>query len=629
MGLNVAARASYILITLFLVFSCGEMETLFPSNGSYQVKTLVNGIPIEDCSIIRSGDKIRPYFAVSVADDPDLIGLLVYLQDSQGKITGGKVKYTIRPDADEINQAEAEVQEEAEPSADEAVSELDSAEDEKDAETKVETKVEPKAVEEAQNKDIVIAVKSLSQELPYFPLSASLGIGSYTLVFEALGDRETLSRTEVDIFYLGNAEFNLKDIAVYLPGLSSSQLISPSTTVLLEARLDFDTRLDPYLVWYDGKNIISEGKISDGAGSILWVAPELAGFYSLRLEAFPFQLKRNFSGVYRGIALPVSPKAVDMGYYFHRPLSSLPPELLQWYQFGGSLDSSTPLPDDEQPLLPVNHKKAPRWAGAGQSYGLSTSSDDAYHLPLVSFFHGDQDRGGGVFLSHIRLPAEGTILSAFFPLKSSPSEGVWVEMICEENIVALIINAGGAAVEIPVNLDISEMQGFVPIVTEFYIRPYRLEARITLGEDLKSNAGSISLPVALSGEGRIRLGGQEKFKREKKLSAPIPAVEKPAETEDESADISEADEALLSLMENRETNTIWDEFAVLLSAVPLFPDVIFEESPAVTALPALYIPRVNNEGIGGDENASSSVADIDMDDPTKEPETLSVLSEES
>jgi hypothetical protein len=698
---------------LFLVSTCGELETIFPSNGSYQVRTLVNGAPIEECSIIRSGDKIRPYFAVSVVDDPDLIGLLVYFQDSQGKIVGEKIKYTIRPDAEDITQTETDVQEEEKP--DETIEtieadELDEADDadkvvsEDNAEDPPETEVvgrgtwsffniQPKIEE---NTEVEIAVKSLAQELPYFPLPANLEIGSYTLVFEALGNRETLSRTEINIFYLGNAEFNLKDIAMYLPGLSGSQLISPGTKVMLETKLNFDTRLDPYIVWYNGKNIIKEGKITNGAGNILWTAPEQAGFYSLRLEAFPFQQRRNVTGVSREIALPVSPKAVDMGYFYRNdskytaqsplaagtaypkqlqmqmqlteaiiseesddahispPIPPSPPELFRWYQFEGSLDSSMPLPGNEQSLLAVNDKKTPRWAGAGQTYGLSTGSDDMYQVSPVYFFQGDKDQGGGIFLSHIRLPAEGTILSVFFPLHTSSNNGVWLEMICEGNIIALILSTAGGVVEIPVYLDIFELQGFIPVVTEFYIRPYRLEAKITLGEGLKSNEGSIGLPLALSGEGRIRLGGLERFRRENRLVIPAPVAAvaaKPATAqasvaaEDEGEELLETVETLSSWTENRETNTIWDEFAILRASVPLLPEEVLEESveeavaeekPAlVTETPVVYVQAENivppavDEETGGDEVEASPVADTEADDPVQEPEMLSVLSEES
>jgi hypothetical protein len=656
MGLNFAVKVARIFIILFLVSSCGELETFFPSNGSYQVKTLVNGISIENCSIIRSGDKIRPYFVVSVADDPDLVGLLVYFQDSQGKINGEKIKYTINPDAEEVTQIETKAEEETKQDTDEAVSE------------EVKEFIETKIIEVEQKKENEIAVKSLAKDLPYLPLPESLELGSYTLVFEVLGIRETLSRTEIEIFYLGNAEFNLKDIAMYLPGLSDSQLISPGMTVLLETKLDFDNRLDPYVVWFNGKNIISEGKISAGAGSILWTAPEQAGFYSLRLEAHPFQVKRNLTGVYRGITLPVSPKVVDMGYFFKNdsnytaksPLAvgtaypelisvnkldnarsrvlPLPPELLQWYQFEGNLDGSISLPDDEQSLLPLN-KKAPRWAGAGQSYGLKTGLDDVYQLLPVNFFMG-RNQGGGIFLSRIRLPADGVILSAFFPLKSSPGEGAWVEMVCEGNIVALIINAGDTSVEIPVHLDLQEMQDFIPIVTEFYIQPNRMEAKITLGEDLKSNTGSIRLPAALSGEGKIRMGGQEKFKRQKKLEAPVSAAVKTVE--DESTDILKEDDALSLWMENRGGNTIWDEFAILVSDIPFSPEAVLSPVGSVngrgtsvsTAPLTLYTPAENvvqeaNTGTGGGGNTLSPVTNIDMDGIIHEPEILSVLSEDS
>jgi hypothetical protein len=229
-------------------------------------------------------------------------------------------------------------------------------------------------------------------------------------------------------------------------------------------------------------------------------------------------------------------------------------------------------------------------------------------------------------------------------------------MISEGNTIALILSTAGGVVEIPVYLDIFELQGFIPVVTEFYIRSDRLEAKITLGERLKSNEGSIGLPLALSGEGRIRLGGLERFRGENRLVIPAPVAavaEKPeatakpaASAEDEGEDLLETAETLSSWTENREKNTIWDEFAILRASVPLLPEEILEESveeavaeekPApVTETPVVVYVQAENivleaveEETGGDENETSSVADTDADEPVQEPEMLSVLSEES
>ena len=675
-----AGKVGVLLVCLSLFSTCGELDTLFPSNGSYQVRTMVNGSSLEDCSIVRSDDKIRPYFAVSVVNDPDLIGLLVYLQDSQGKIVGERVQYILEQYAQEAPQAteteieenEEEVkQEETEDPASEEAEVVDEEENEADQIDEIDETSEENdwmawelpeygAAREkwsftdtkpvVQTADIEIAVKSFADYLPYFPLPKNLEIGSYTLVFEALGKGEILSRTETYILYLGDAEFNLKDVSMYLPGLSGSQLVSPGTTVMLEAGLDFDSRLDPYVIWYNGKNIISQGTISEGAGKILWKAPEQVGFYSLRLEAFPFYLKRNnFTGVSREVALPVSPKAVSLGYFFENnaeytarsplaagtayaeqieliktmamiaaamppeetddaeatekespPVPPSPPQLLQWFQFEGSLRSAAPVIGATTLLSAA--EASPRWAAVGQSYGLSVGSDDLYLLSPINFFRKEQDQGGGIFLLHISPPTEGVIFSVFFPLRSSLSDGVWMDMVKEQNIVALRLKAGGATVEMPLYLVSSDLPGLIPIVVEFYIRPYRLEAKISLDGYFQNRVESIPLPGALSGEGRIRLGGVfdkstfdtsrlesdilanlelEKFKIENSVledsitSATTPASPALTASPEETFDmitpdsVEEPEIDIPAEVKIFSSNTIWDELAILFSEVPL------------------------------------------------------------
>jgi len=678
MDISIARRAAVVLLCLVLFSTCGDLETLFPTNETYQVRTLVNGSSLEDCSIIRSSDKIRPYFAISVVNDPDLIGLLVYLQDSQGKIIGDKVQYTLLAYASETALTEADLQEEEE--QDEADDPADKVEKEDDDESDLpELQVRERwsftdAKQVAKKSDVEIAVRSLSTQLPYFPLPKDLEIGPYVLIFEALGKKETLSRTETNVFYLGNAEFNLKDISMYLSGLSGPQLISPETVILLETKLDFDSRLDPYVIWYNGKAILSEGKISDGAGNILWKAPEEAGFYSLRLEVFPFHLKRtSYTGVSREIALPVSPKAISLGYFFENnqkytarsPLSagtaypehiklaaamiqdegtphedaprentpreeiqpggtppgSIPavsypePELLQWYQFEGSLHDSlsTSTLTSEPSLMPINESPT-RWAAAGQSYGLSIGPDDPYLLSPIKFFHEETDQGGGIILLHIRPLSEGTIFKAFFPLESSLTEGVSMDMVKKENVITLRLNATDAFVDLPVYLPLSAAEGFTPIAVEFYIRPYRLEAKISLEDYIQNNIGFIKLSDALSGEVKIQLGSEiqksildkpvvnkpaadksildksnsDKLNSDKpvsdKLNNETAAVTSNLTVNQSEAPLEEATFKLTALTGAEELNTnipavvetladtIWDELAILFSAVPLLPE---------------------------------------------------------
>jgi len=645
---------------------------LFPSNGTYQVRTLVNGSSLEECSFIRANDKIRPYFAVSVINDPDLIGLLVYIQDPSGKVIGDKVQYTLLPYADENALTEADLEKEAaetneaEPGETAKIGEEDESSDEASEDETDDPAAQADGDEHQilerwsftdtkpleKKTDVEIAVKSLAKDLPYFPLPKELEIGPYVLVFEAVGKKDTLSRTETNVYYLGSAEFNLKDISMYLPGLSGPQLISPGTVIMLEASLDFDKRLDPYVIWYNGKNIINEGKISDGAGKLLWEAPEQAGFYSLRLEAFPFHLKRTiYTGLSREIALPVSPKAISLGHFFEDnkgytarsplsagtayaeqikllaamaleekipagtpresapPISYPAPELLQWYQFDGGLRDSLSTLTDDQLLLPVKESR-PRWAAAGQSYGLAIGPDDPYLLAPINFFREEKDQGGGIVLFHIRPLSQGSIFSAFFPLESSAAEGVWIDMVKEGNIITLRLNTTDAFVELPLYFNVSAAEGLIPIAVEFYIRPYRLEAKISLDAYLQNRVGEIKLPLALSGEGRIRLGGVVDKSILDKSTLDKPTLDKSVSDKSKSEPVVD-EEINTSIF----SDTIWDELAILFSAVPLLPEEAPETDDEEDA--AVYAANVQYEADAGTRPADTKPAETTISTDTK------------
>ena len=547
---------------LSILFACGELSTSLLSSGeTYQIKVLVNGNSLESCSLIRRDDKLIPYFAVSVVNDPDLTGLLVYLKNSKGDIIGDRVLYTIDPEAEAIK--------------------LELPKQAAEKKDSVDTKSTVKKY------DTVIILKSFEQEMPYFPLPENMNIGPYILVFEFLGKSNTLSITEFDIFYLGNVEFRLNDVSMYLPWLSDTRLIPPGAAVMLEAGLDFDKRLNPYVIWYNGRNVISEGNINEGAGNILWKAPEQPGFYSLRIEVFPYQLKRNVAGIFREITIPVSAKASQTGYFFEigldyqskRPLSAVTaaaqtpsenPELLRWYRFDGSLDETRSATERLQPA----GNKAPQWATVEQSYGLSAGPDDTYTLQPVSFFSRGQEQGGGIFLFHIRPAAEETFFNAFFPMLASSGDGVRMDMSMRKNAVTLSLKTKGSTVDIPVNPDYSGKREFIPIVVEFYINSYRFNVKLSVGEDnfIQSAAGGIRLPGILAGEGRISLGAvpEGSAVETRGVLTTTQAAPVPPSGTGGGIDKIPAVETVQS-----EVTTVWDEFAVLSSTTPFLTDDSF------------------------------------------------------
>ena len=593
MGLRSVKKFVFISVFLMLLAGCGELDSLFPSRESYQVNVLVNGGSLEDCSLVWANDEIRLHFADSVKNDPDLIGLSVCIQNSKGEIVGDKIQYTLQSYAGEAAQKKA-------------------AEEQKE-----------------QNPVVIVPIQSFDREIPRFPLPEKMEAGSYSLNIKTVGKKETLYSTETGFFYMDNARFLLRDIAMYLPEVSDTQLIPPGTTILLESNLDFDSRLEPYVIWYNGKSVISEGKIRNGAGALLWKVPDIAGFYSLRVEVLPFHQKGNFTGIFREITLPVTAKAAagSKGYFFTNgpeyaannqlaegtiypelkrrettatentnvPIGQ--PELIMWYQFEGSLDNTMAGNDAGQSLIPAREGIS-QWTGTGQSYGLSTGQQDAYLLSPIAFFRNARKDGGGIFLFHVKSLADGTVFSAFFPMKNSEGKGVNMEILRKGNAIVLRLNTDDSVTEIPVYLSPSELETFIPAAVEFYMRPYRritanelsvrdpgdiyyFEAKMSVGEKkiLQSAVVSTMITGTLTGEGKITLGSEASFGEESAAAAYI--SEKPENYAEEKGVEAAMDiESTMPIIapDANETNTpviinaIWNEFAVLYSLLPFFQE---------------------------------------------------------
>jgi hypothetical protein len=601
-----------ILIVWLLLTGCGELDTLLSSNGTYQVNALVNGNPLEECALIRSGDKIRPYFTHSVASDPDLAGLQVFLENARGEAVGGTVTYTMQ--AVPETQAETESKPAGEAAQSEAAAE---AQAEKAGETQdapsggktaaadppaLDSKTVPAAPEQ---RDTVVQVKRLDRDIPFFTVPARLAIGTYTLVFQVLGEKETLSRTETALFYLGDAAFSLRDLQLYLPGVSSgSRLVVPGLTVMLEARIDFDVRLDPYIEWYSGKTLVSKGRAADGAGTILWEAPEQTGFHALRAEVFPFENHQGIAGISREIAVPVSAKAVKPRYFFgaapvhttRRALEAAAraqaaeadaapageaeqypePELIHWYQFGGNFtDAAAPLLT-ERALIPLS-EKTPHWAVADSGYGLSSGDEDAYLFPPAVFFPDGASSGGGQFLFHFKPLADGGIFNAQFAVQPPLKETVELSVVKKGGLLLLILNAPGvppleaaAAVPVPVS------GSLITAAVDFFIRPARFEAALSLGDDPANQSGAVSVRTLnpLNGSARIRLGGSgypapEPWSRQasEQPPAPPPDGDNPA-----GQPLAETEAGSETAEYPHQLTAVWDECAVLYASMPLLPE---------------------------------------------------------
>jgi hypothetical protein len=495
-----------ILIVTPFFNACGELDTVLPSAGTYQVNALVNDTSLDDCSLVAKGDAIRPFFASPVASDPDITGLVVFVRSSREPILGGKTLYTLKANG----QADFDlpVKGAKKPESEGEIVEGAAAGPAKSLAVK------------ADIKNTLIQVKRLDQDLPDFLLPEPLAVGEYTLVFQVLGEKEILYQTEEAVYYLGDAAFSLKEIQMYLPGISTgSRVVPPGATIMLEARLDFDSRLDPYLIWYNGKKRVSEGYLSEGAGVLLWDAPEQTGFHSLRVEALPVLSSRGIMGSSREISIPVSSKAAGDDL-----VSGDSPDLLHWYQFGGNLrDSKPPMPAESS--LISGEGKPVLWRPAGYSYGLAAGANNAYTVPPVGFIRKGERESRGQLLLRFKPVADGNILSALFaPAEDTEEAALGMNLSLKGETLSLSLSVPGKAAEETAAAVIDRADGgYIAVAIEFTIQAGRFEARFYPDYLLSAqNAESASddnravqhyeigvrLAAPLSGEGSFILGGQ-------------------------------------------------------------------------------------------------------------------------
>jgi len=410
-------------VCVFLI-NCGPMDSLFNSSGNYKINIQVNNILLDECSFIRSGDKIRPHFEASVSKDPDVTALMVYLKDQSGQVAGWKVVYKLdeksKPKVIQENDEESGESEEIPPdetdtgeSEIEPINEPDNKhEDKPDNENETEIDENLPAAEERVTSDeilqqadtfqipdyykdgdeLIVTVKNLDY-LPQFPIPDNLPMGIYTINFYVMNNNDILQKVEKQFYYLSDTNFSYYGINVYLPGIAeSNQLIPKGTVIMLEADLKFDSKLDPYIEWYNGKKKIAEGKNSEGFGKLFWKVSEESGFYSMSAIIYPVENLLNFSGYQKDISLLISSKTIDIHLVKEEAHFKNNSRLVNWYVFESNLNDARRLSITEQAEAEkikaersLKHSKAsPEWKVSDGTYGIAAGNDNIISLPKVS-----------------------------------------------------------------------------------------------------------------------------------------------------------------------------------------------------------------------------------------------------
>ncbi|MCL2758919.1 MAG: hypothetical protein FWD22_01760 [Treponema sp.] len=528
---------SAVFITL-LLGGCEAMDAILPSAGTYKLNVQINDIPLDECSYAKHGDIINPFFEESVSEDPDITALMVFLRDSKGEIKGWRVIYNLDPEAAKIAQEQLK-----------SVSKVsDDNTDENDSEKSGDfsESAEPAEAQESapeKNGDEKIIPIANFNDMPAFPIPGNLPMGRYTMISQVMSGKDILQRTEKTFFYLGKTVFYFNGINVFLPGISdSAQLIPRGATVMLEVDLFFDKLLDPYIVWFDGRNKISEGYFSEGAGQLFWKAPEQSGFFALRAEIFPAESLDELSGYQKEISLLVSSQAIDVHL-----ISANVPQLTHWYTLESSLfDSRTPAAADRA-LKPAGSNKI-KWMGLNGTYGIASGFNNVFSLPKIPVLNEGIETWQALF--RFSSLSSGGILSVLFGSSddirinlSMEEEKFILKLISPLKTVSQIISLPAASDESSEEIPgIKKDNSFITAGINFSVNKGLLTAQINIIGDFIDNE-LITKPIALNvdvlKDFQIMLGF---------LQEPAAEPDSPAEQ--------------ANVFVPAEFNVLWDEFAL-------------------------------------------------------------------
>jgi hypothetical protein len=473
-----------ILLLVLVLMACGETgwDMVIPSAGTYQVSARADELSLDSCSLVGRTSDVYPYFKNSLVNDPDVRGLVVFLRDSQGEQVSGKFHYSLVPES----------------GVDPAV------EDEVPEEKSDETPVEEVQTDEPSIESLVtfIQVPRLDQRLPAFIIPEELPMGYYTLVFQVLGEKDVLYRTEKSIYYIADAEFEFTDLQSYLPDvLGGGRLPSPGDNVLLEALINADERLTPYVIWYSGKQNIAEGYVSEGAARFMWEIPEQPLFHTIRAEVFPImpdeRNRRSITGKTKELLFPVSTKNDRK-----KNVAEDPESFTHWYDFGGTLQDVNNLGESKYDLIPLG-TTAPNWKPYAGLYGLSIAPGEQYEIPVSFTALNQNEQGHGRLKLHLAPLGQGGVLDLYLNLTNS-SEAVHINVSLAEAGLVLSLEAGADRYETILEGD---GENYSSLLFDYTFNSQDVAVGLSLNNTTVSLELDLSeLSASLTGTGVLRLG---------------------------------------------------------------------------------------------------------------------------
>jgi hypothetical protein len=370
----------------------------------------------------------------------------------------------------------------------------------------------------------VVYVPRLDGELPPLLFPENLAIGPYIMVFQVLGLQGVLGYSEKLIYYVSDADLALGDIQTYHAGnVERSGVVNPGSVIMLETKVSADDRLDPYVIWYNGKRPIREGPVSNGVDRLLWQAPGQTGFQSIRAEIFPFEPPatfKNTNGLIKELSLVISSKQVKRAAGNTEVFQQ--DGVTRWYQLGGDLSDSLAPGSAGRELTPVN-SEAITWLPKAGIYGLGAGSAYFYTISGNLFTPDKNLPGRGQFVFRFTLQSSGIISSVVFDLEQT-SQTLKLDFSGNTQTNQLILNyaLGDERREQKLTLPFSAQDEWVSAVIDFSAGENEFLADIGLlsavnGEftaELASLADKsapegkgIALPGPLTGGGVFRIGG--------------------------------------------------------------------------------------------------------------------------